>query len=82
MTQTSDAIKKARMALIQQTLDKICKVRDIRELKTSTHVILMHLWIHKKAEEESLFEGDEWAHPECRDELLKKIKEFLEKHIR
>ena len=76
------AVKQARRELIQQTLVKICKTREFRELKTNIYVVLAHLWLHKKAEEENLFKAEEWLNPECREELIKKIREFLIKHIR
>lgn len=70
MYQKSGAVKQARRELIQQTLDKICKTRDFNELKSNTFVVLSHLWLHKIVEEEGLFKGEEWSHPECRDELI------------
>ena len=82
MSGGSEAIIRARRELIQQTLDTIYKVRDFRELKTSTYVALAHLWLHMKAEDENLFKAEEWSHPECRDELKEKIREFLIRHIR
>jgi len=82
MTQTSEVIKRARRELIQQTLDKICETRDFNELKRIINVILMHLWLHKIAEQEKLFESEKWLHPECRDELIEKIREFLVRHLK
>jgi len=82
MTQKSEAVKQARRELIQQTLDKICETQDFSELRTSTYVVLAHLWLHKKAEEENLFKAEEWSHPECRNELIEKLKDFLYRHIR
>ena len=81
MYEKSEVVKRARRELIQQILDKICKTCDFSELRTNTYVVLAHLWLHKKAEEENLFEAEEWSHPECRDVLIKKIREFLIKHI-
>lgn len=82
MYQKSEAVRKARRELIQQTLDKICETRDFSDLKGRTYVVLAHLWVHIKAEEENLFKAEEWSNPECRDELIKKIREFLIRHIR
>ena len=82
MYEKSEAVKQARRELIQQTLDKICETRDFRDLKKRTYVVLSHLWLHKRAEEENLFKAEEWSNPECRDELIIKIKEFLFRHIR
>ena len=81
MYEKSEALQQARRELIQQTLDKIRKTRDFSELKSKTYVVLAHLWLHKRAEEENLFKAEEWSNPKCRDELLKKIKEFLIRNI-
>jgi len=82
MYEKSEAVKQARIELIQQTLDKIIETRDFSELKRTTFVVLAHLWLHKIAEEENLFRLEEWSNPECRDELLDKMKAFLVKHIK
>ena len=82
MYEKSEAVKQARRELIQQTLDKIIETRDFNELRSKTYVVLSHLWLHKRAEQENLFKAEEWSSPECRDELLKKIRKFLIKHIR
>ncbi len=82
MYEKSETVKQARRELIQQTLDKIIETRDFSELKRTTFVVLAHLWLHKMAEEEDLFRLEEWSNPDCRGELLKKIKEFLIGHIR
>ncbi len=82
MTPKSDAVQQARRDMIQQTLDKICEPCEFRELKSRTFVVLCHLWLHIKAEKEGLFELEEWAHPQPRDQLIEKIESFLTKHIR
>ncbi len=82
MYETSETIKKARRELVQQTLDKITKTKDFTELKSTTYVVLAHLWLHKIAEQENLFKLDEWSSPECKDDLIEKIKSFLIKHIK
>ncbi|GAH67762.1 unnamed protein product [marine sediment metagenome] len=82
MYEKSEAVKQARRELIQQTLDKIIETRDFSEFKRTTYVVLAHLWLHKIAEQENLFKLDEWSHPECRDELIKEIREFLIRNIK
>lgn len=82
MYEKSEILQQARRELIQQTLDKIIETRDFSELKRTTYVVLAHLWLHKIAEEENLFEAQEWFNLECRNELIKKIEEFLINHIR
>lgn len=82
MHQKSEAVKQARKELIEQTLEKIRETRDFRELKTRTFVVLTHLWLHTEAKKEGVFELEEWAHPELRDQLIEKIEMFLTKHIK
>ncbi|MFX0023921.1 MAG: hypothetical protein ACFE9S_16460, partial [Candidatus Hermodarchaeota archaeon] len=68
--------------LIQQTLDKICEPCNFREFKSNTFVVLCHLWLQIKAKKEGLFELEEWAQPQHKDQLVEKIEAFLIKHIR
>ena len=82
MHEKNEAVQQARRELIQQTLDKIIEIQDFSELKQTTYVVIAHLWLHKIAEQENLFKIEEWSNPECRDELIKKIEEFLIRHIR
>ena len=82
MYEKSEALQQARRELIQQTMDKICEPRNFRDLKSTTYVVLSHLWLHKRAEQENLFNAEEWSNPECRDELIKRIREFLIRNIR
>ncbi|MFX1463374.1 MAG: hypothetical protein ACFFBF_10070 [Promethearchaeota archaeon] len=62
-------------------LDKIIEIQDFKELKQRTYVVLAHLWLHKKAEEENLFDAEEWSDSESRDYLIKKIELFLNRNI-
>ncbi|MFW9971472.1 MAG: hypothetical protein ACFFDF_14855 [Candidatus Odinarchaeota archaeon] len=82
MSQKSEEILKARRELIRQTLDKICEPCNFWEFKSKTFVVLCHLWLHIKAEKEGLFELEEWAHSELKNQLIKKIETFLTKNIR
>ena len=82
MYEKRETVNQARRGLIQQTLDIISEPKDFNELKRTTYVVLAHLWLHKKAEEENLINAEEWSNPRYRDVLIKKIREFLTKHIR
>jgi len=35
-----------------------------------------------KAKEEDFFSGDEWSSPSQRENLIKRVEQFLVKHIR
>ena len=82
MSEKSEAVKQARRELIQQNLDKIIETRNFSDLKRTTYVVLAHLWLHKRAEEENLFKAEEWSNSECRDEIIERVKAFLIKYIR
>ncbi|MFX1310228.1 MAG: hypothetical protein ACFE8C_11060 [Promethearchaeota archaeon] len=82
MSQKSEAVLKARRDLIQQTLDKICEPCVFRAFKKHVFVVLSHLWLHNIAKEEGLFDLEEWAHPQYRDQIIEKIEVFLNKYIR
>ena len=81
MVSKSDRCEQAKRELIQQAMDKICEKRDFSDFKRRAYVVLTHLWLHIKVEKENLFKAEEWSNPECRDELRKRIKCFLIKHI-
>jgi hypothetical protein len=82
MVQKSKALLEARRDLIQHTIGKIREPCDFWEFKSHTFVVLLHLWLHVKANEEGLFDLDEWEHPELKECLIKKIESFLIKHIK
>ena len=82
MAQKNEAVLRARKELIQQTFEKICKKKEFSELRIHTRVVLMHLWLHIKAEEEGLLTLPEWDNPENREDILKRVKGFLVTHIK
>lgn len=82
MTAKSDEIKQARWSLIQHALDEICNVPSYSNFRSNTFYVIAKLGLQLKKREEKLFDTDDWHNPKCRDELIKKIREFLIKHIR
>ncbi|NVM43410.1 MAG: hypothetical protein HWN79_00700 [Candidatus Lokiarchaeota archaeon] len=76
-------VLKARRILIQHAFDEICAETKIERFQSHTYCTLSKLFLTKTAQEEGLFTPQEdWFKPECRNELLKKVKSFLIKHIR
>lgn len=82
MTAKSDEVQKARWSLIQQTFDKVCNVPSYSDFRSNTFCVIAHLGLQMIAKEEGLLDGEEWYDPECRDELLGKVKAFLIKYIK
>ena len=82
MYQKSDKVKQARRSLIQHAFDEISNIPNYSNFRRNTFFVIAKLGLQLKAREEKLFDTDDWHDPECRDELTKKIREFLVKHIR
>ena len=82
MTAKSDEVTRARWSLIQQTFDKVYNVPSYSDFRSNTFCVIAHLGLQMIAKEEGLLDGEEWYDPECRDELLGKVKAFLIKYIK
>lgn len=82
MTSNMSEAQKARWSLINQTYAKVCNIQDHSDLRSNTLHVIMHLGLQLIAKEEGLLDGDEWYKPECRDELLRRVRGFLIKHIK
>jgi len=82
MTAKSDEVKQARWSLIQQAFDRVCNTSDYSNFRRDTFCVIANLGLQMKAKEESLLDGEDWYNPECKDELLDKVKAFLIKYIR
>ncbi|MFW9874011.1 MAG: hypothetical protein ACFFG0_12965 [Candidatus Thorarchaeota archaeon] len=75
-------VEQARRELIQEALDEIYKVSDYSNLYTNTFCVIAKFGLQLKAKEEKLFEEGDWDDPQYQDEFIRKIEEFLNKHIR
>ncbi len=81
MTAKSDEVKQARWSLIQHAFDEICNVPNYSNFRRNTFHVIAKLGLQMKAGEEKLFDTDDWYDPEFSEELTKKIREFLIRHI-
>jgi len=75
-------VQKARWSLIHQTFDKVYNVPSYRDFRSNTFCVIAYLGLQMIAKKEGLLDGEEWYDPECRDELLGKVKAFLIKYIK
>ena len=82
MTELNKKIDQARKLLIQQSLDDISAVPDYSDFYLHCYYVIAKLGLQLKAREEGLFASEKWSIRECEDELMKKIKKFLIKHIK
>lgn len=78
----SEKIKQIRRECVESTLEDIINVPAYSSFHSHAYCKLMHLGLLLKAEEECLFDKEEWSNPEKRDDLIKKIESFLTRHIR
>ena len=79
----SDAVKQARMSLIQQALGEIFNGSDHNEFSRKAFYVIAKLGLQLPAEEEGLFTNENRANPELsQDELKTRLKEFIFKYIK
>ena len=82
MNEGNYKIEQARKILIRQALDDICDVPGFSNFYLHAHYVIAKLGLLLKAREECLFIPEEWSNSECKDDLIKKIEEFLIKNVR
>ena len=82
MTGKSDKFLQARWSLIQHALDEICNVPEYNNFRSNTFCVIAKIGLQLKAKEERLFEIGDWHNPECKDDLIQKIRDFLIRHIK
>ena len=74
--------EQAREFLRQCALNEICSVSDYHKFNDKVFCVFLKYGLQLKAKEEGFFSGDEWSNPDCRDELIKRAKQLLDKHIK
>ena len=82
MTGKSDKVQQARCSLIQHALDEICNVPDYSNFYSNTFCVITKFGLQLKAKEEKIFETGDWHNPECRDDLIDKVSNFLIRYIK
>jgi len=75
-------IEQARNLLVQLALEEICSESDFSDFLGHAYCAIAKLGLQLKAKEEDLFEGKEWSNPQCKEQLIAKLKEFLIRHIK
>ena len=83
MNKKNSKIEQARNLLVQLALDEIYSEENFNYFYRHVYYVIAKLGLLRKAEEEQLFsEKKEWSNPEYKGYLIKKLKEFLVRHIR
>lgn len=73
--------EEAREFLKQEALNEICSVSDHSKFHGQVFCVFAKYGLQLTAKEENFFSGDEWSNHDCRDVLIKRVKQFLDKHI-
>ena len=75
-------VEQAREFLRQEALNEICSVSDYDKFHDQVFCVFAKYGLQLTAKERCFFSGDEWSNPDYRDELIKRVKQFLDKHIK
>lgn len=78
----SEKIKRIRREYVETIIEDIINIPTYSNFYSHAYCKLMHLGLRLKAEEENLFDKEEWSNSKNRDEMIKKIERFITKHIR
>ena len=82
MNSKNHTIEQAREFLKDEALKEISEVSDFTRFHTRVFCVIAKYGFQLEAKEEGLLTGDEWSNLDCRDELIKRVKQFLDKHIK
>ena len=61
---------------------QISEISDFTRFQTRAFCVIAKYGLQLDAKKEELFSGDEWSNKDCKEELIKKMKHFLDKHIK
>lgn len=82
MIKENKKIEQARNLMVQLALDDICSVENFSEFYLHAYYVIAKLGLQRKTKDENLFNKGDWSNPRCRNYLMKKLENFLIKHIR
>lgn len=73
--------EEARQFLIQHALNEIRYTPDFTKFERCVFCVFAKYGLILKAKEEDFFSEDEWSNPASREILIKRVEQFLIKHI-
>ena len=82
MNHTNHTKEQAREFLKQEALKEISEISDFTRFQTRAFCVIAKYGLQLDAKREELFSGDEWSNKDCKEELIKKMNQFLDKHIK
>ncbi|KKL24702.1 hypothetical protein LCGC14_2412670, partial [marine sediment metagenome] len=72
----------ARKMMVQDTIDEIAKVQNFNDFYQTSFYQIAKFGLQLDARKEKLFGSDNWSDPQCKDELIERIRKFLVKHLK
>ena len=82
MINTNHTKEEAREFLKQEALKEINNASDFMGFHDRVFCVMAKYGLQLTAKEEGLLSGDEWSNPTSKGFLLRKVKQFLDKHIK
>jgi len=82
MSSKNHTIQQAREFLKQEALKEISEISDFTLFKTRVFCVIAKYGLQLDAKREEIFSGDEWSKPDSIKILIKKIEQFLDRHIK
>ena len=72
----------ARKMMVQDAIDEIIKVQNFNNFYQTSFYQIAKFGLQLDARKEKLFASDKWSNPQCKDELIESIREFLTIHLK
>ncbi len=71
-----------RKMMVQDAIDEITKVQNFNDFYLRSFYQIAKFGLQLDAKKEKLFASDSWSNPQCKDELIENIRQFLTKHLK
>lgn len=78
----NEKLIQARESLVQTVLDEVRNISSYSDFKTYTFFVIAKFGHQIKAKQENLFANGDWCNPECKEALIRRVGDFLVKHIK
>ena len=82
MNNTIHTKEEAREFLKQEALKEIIGISDFTKFHNRVFCVIANYGFQLEAKEERLLSGVEWSDPACKDMLIKRVEQFLDKHLK
>jgi len=74
--------EQARESLIWDALREISELSDFTRFHTRVFCVIAKYGLQLEAKEEGLLSGAEWSNLTSKDIMMKRVEQFLDKHIK